>query len=215
VNQSEQGSSNAPGPAYRVHTHRLVLRCWDPSDAPLLKAAIDASLDHLRPWMPWAKDEPQDLDAKIGLLRRFRGDFDLGHDFVYGIFNRDESQVVGGTGLHPRVGEGGLEIGYWIHVEYINRGLATETAAALTKVAFKINHVNRVEIHCDPNNVRSAAVPKKLGFVQEAILRQRVPMADGKPRDDMIWTLMADEYPASIAAKAQVEVFDVLGRRLL
>ncbi len=203
-----------PGPAYRVHTNRLVLRCWEPADASLLKAAIDASLDHLRPWMPWAKDEPQDLKAKVDLLRHFRGSFDLGRNFVYGIFNRDESQVVGGTGLHPRVGEGGLEIGYWIHVEHINRGLATEAAAALTKVAFEINHVNRVEIHCDPNNVRSAAVPRKLGFVQEAILRHRDYTPDGQPRDTMIWTLLVEEYPATIAAEAEIKAFDVIGRKI-
>lgn len=215
MNLSETTSSDVPGPAYRAHTNRLVLRCWEPADAPLLKAAIDASLDHLRPWMPWTNDEPQDIDAKIDLLRRFRGNFDLGRDFVYGIFNRDESQVVGGTGLHSRVGEGGIEIGYWIHVEHINRGLATEAAAALTKVAFEINHVNRVEIHCDPNNVRSAAVPRKLGFVQEALLHHQDYTTDGQPRDTMIWTLLVEEYPATIAAEAEIEAFDVIGRRIL
>jgi len=215
VNLSETTSSDVPGPAYRAHTNRLVLRCWEPADAPLLKAAIDASLDHLRPWMPWTNDEPQDIDAKIDLLRRFRGNFDLGRDFVYGIFNRDESQVVGGTGLHSRVGEGGIEIGYWIHVEHINRGLATEAAAALTKVAFEINHINRVEIHCDPNNVRSAAVPRKLGFVQETLLHHQDYTTDGQPRDTMIWTLLVEEYPATIAAEAEIEAFDVIGRRIL
>ena len=35
------------------------MRCWEPRDAPLLKEAVDSSLDHLRPWMPWAHDEPQ------------------------------------------------------------------------------------------------------------------------------------------------------------
>jgi len=165
--------------------------------------------------MPWTNDEPQDIDAKIDLLRRFRGNFDLGRDFVYGIFNRDESQVVGGTGLHSRVGEGGIEIGYWIHVEHINRGLATEAAAALTKVAFEINHINRVEIHCDPNNVRSAAVPRKLGFVQETLLHHQDYTTDGQPRDTMIWTLLVEEYPATIAAEAEIEAFDVIGRRIL
>lgn len=58
-----------PGPAYRIHTARLVIRCWNPADAPLLKAAVDASLDHLRPWMPWAENEPQELDKKIDGLR--------------------------------------------------------------------------------------------------------------------------------------------------
>ncbi len=97
--------------AYRIQTDRLLIRCYSPEDAPKLKEAIDASLDHLRPWMPWAKDDPETLDAKVELLRRFRGNFDLGNDFIYGIFSPEDSVVLGGVGLHPRVGPNALEIG--------------------------------------------------------------------------------------------------------
>ena len=113
---------NGRGPAYRIHTERTVLRCWDPADAPLLKEAIDASLDHLRPWMPWAENEPEDLPAKVARLRRFRAEFDLGQNFIYGIFDREERRVLGGTGLHLRVGPGALEIGYWIRADETNQG---------------------------------------------------------------------------------------------
>jgi RimJ/RimL family protein N-acetyltransferase len=61
----ERTVASGQGPAYRIHTQRLVLRCWHPTDAPLLKAAIDASLEHLRPWLPWAQYEPTDLHRKI------------------------------------------------------------------------------------------------------------------------------------------------------
>ena len=56
--------------------------------------------------MPWAADEPKPVEEKAELLRFFRGRFDLGEDFVYGVFARDESEVVGGTGLHTRIGRG-------------------------------------------------------------------------------------------------------------
>jgi RimJ/RimL family protein N-acetyltransferase len=72
-----------------------------------------------------------------------------------------------------------------------------------------------VEIHCDPNNVRSSAVPRKLGFCHEATLRHRAFTPEGQPRDTMIWTLLVDEYPASPASAATIEAFDVLGRALL
>ena len=208
-------SNQLPGPAYRIETRRLIVRCWQPTDAALLKAAIDASLDHLRPWMPWAEDEPQDLSAKVERLRSWRGKFDLDQDFVYGIFGPDEKDVLGSSGLHTRVGEGAREIGYWIHVDHINQGLATEVAAALTKVAFEVDGVLRVEIHCDPQNVRSAAVPRKLGFVHEATLRERTTDAEGERRDSMIWTLFADEYPGSRPQKAKIEAYDAVGRRIL
>src|SRR4051812_17942818 len=93
-----------PGPAYRIETARLVLRCYQPADAPLLKAAIDASLDSLRPWMPWARDEPRPLPEKVSMLRRFRGMFDLGQDFIYGVFTPEETEVRGSSGLHTRLG---------------------------------------------------------------------------------------------------------------
>lgn len=202
-------------PAYRIHTERLVLRCWYPADAALLNEAIGSSLEHLRPWMPWAKHEPETLDAKVQRLRQFRGEFDLDQDYVYGILNQEETAVLGGAGLHTRRGEGVLEIGYWIHVDHLSQGLATEAAGALTQVAFRVNQVGRVEIHCDPTNVRSAAVPRKLGFVHEATLRHRTVTTDGAPRDSMIWTMLADEYPESMTAKIELAAFGAAGQRIL
>jgi RimJ/RimL family protein N-acetyltransferase len=203
------------GPAYRLLTQRLVLRCWDPQDAPLLKRAVDESREHLKPWMPWAHGEPETVDAYVQRLRQARAKFDLGQDFTYGIFDPSERTVLGGTGLHTRLGEGAREIGYWIHRDHLNQGLATEVSAALVRVAFEVDRVSRVEIHCDPRNVRSAAVPRKLGFTLEAVLRQRTPFLDEPRRDSMIWTLFAEDYPATPAAQASVEAFDVVGQRLL
>ena len=203
------------GPAYRIETARLVLRCWSPADAQLLKEAVDASLEHLRPWMPWANDEATDVDSRVALLREFRAKFDLGQEFVYGIFDADESGVLGGTGLHMRSGPDVREIGYWIHVDHIGKGLATESTAALTNVAFVVDGVSRVEIRCDPVNVRSSAVPAKLGFTHEATLRQAGIAGDGSARDTMVWTLLAEEFPSSPAAKAVFSAFDATGRRLV
>ena len=206
---------DAHGPAYRVETARLVVRCWQPADAPLLQAAHEASWAHLTPWMPWARGKPTDLEGAIALTRRWRGAFDLGRDFVYGVFSPDEREVWGGSGLHTRAGEGAREIGYWIHVDQINRGLATELAGALTRVGFEVDGLRRVEIHCVVQNVRSAAVARKLGYMHEGTLRARVPDGEGGYRDSMIWTLLADEYPASPTASTEMAAFDVMGRRLL
>ena len=82
---------DGPPPPYRIETERLVIRCYEPRDAPLLKDAVDSSLEHLRPWMPWAYQEPQTLDEKLVLIKHFRANFDSGDNFTCGIFNADVS----------------------------------------------------------------------------------------------------------------------------
>lgn len=202
-------------PPYRIVTERLVLRCWDPRDAPLLKEALDSSLDHLRPWLPWAHEEPQPVAEKAQLLRKFRGNFDLGQDFVYGIFDAGEAEVVGGTGLHKRAGAGALEIGYWIRKSRIREGLATEAVAALTRTAFDICGVDRVEIRVEPANEPSMAVARSLCFTEEARLRRRLHAAESdEPRDVVVFSQFRREFADTPAASAQFEAFDALGARV-
>jgi RimJ/RimL family protein N-acetyltransferase len=138
-------NSAASSPAYRIHTRRLVLRCWQPEDAPLLKAAADSSLDHLRPWMPWAHQEPTNIEAKV---------------------------------------------------------------------AFEVDKVERVGIHCDRENHASAAVARKSGFAHEETMPKETA-DDRVPVYQMIWVMHIDAYPASPAAEAGAEAFDAIGRRLL
>lgn len=204
-----------PGPAYRIVTPRLVIRCWQPADAPLLAEAVTASVEHLRPWMPWVHSEPEPLEVKVQRLRGFRASFDTDADYVYALFTPDEAEVVGGTGLHPRAGTGVLEIGYWINVRHAGRGYATEASAALTRVAFEINGVERMEIRCDPLNERSAAVPRKLGYTLDATLRANVRGADGGMRDTQVWSLLRPEYADSPSATAALQAFGAAGQRLL
>jgi RimJ/RimL family protein N-acetyltransferase len=201
-------------PAYRIETKRLVIRCYNPSDAPLLAESVTESLEHLRPWMPWVYNEPEPIEEKIRRLKLFRGNFDLGQNFTYGIFNLEETKLMGGTGLHTRLGENELEIGYWIHKDHINQGLVTESTAALVKVAFEIIHVHRLEIHCDPENFASAAVPRKLGFTHEGTLRAKTRFLDGWS-DSMIWGLLETEYPDSPSSKADIKAFDANGQQVL
>jgi len=201
-------------PAYRIETERLVVRCYEPSDARLLMESVQESVEHLKPWMPWAHDEPQPFEQKLQGVQRFRGKFDLQEDYVYGIFNPEETRLIGGTGLHTRVGDRQLEIGYWIHKDFINKGLVTESTAALVKVAFEVIHVHRIEIHCDPGNQASASIPRKLGFTHEGTLKQKTPFLD-RWSDSMVWGLLEEEYPSSPSANAKIKVFDAVGNPLL
>jgi RimJ/RimL family protein N-acetyltransferase len=189
------------------------VRCWEPRDAPLLKEAVDSSLDHLRPWMPWAHAEPQPLPAKVELLRTFRGKFDLGEEYVYGIFSADESEVVGGTGLHRRSFEGVLEIGYWIRASRAGQGLGTEATAAVARVGFEIAGAERIEIRAARENTTSLAIPRKLGFVEEGTLRRFLHGPDSAPlqRDAVVFALLREELARSPVASAEFHAYDAAG----
>jgi RimJ/RimL family protein N-acetyltransferase len=203
------------GLAYRIYTPRLLLRCWQPTDGNLLQREINNNLDHLRPWLDWAEQEPEPLRNKIERLRRYRDEFVSHRDFFYGIFDRHGIRILGGAGLHPRIGSGAREIGYWISKAYTKRGFATESSAALTTVAFRIDGVERVEIHCDPENAASARVAEKLGFVHRETLFGNKLNPSGQPRDTMIWIMTADRYRGSLAERVHIAAFNRRGLRLL
>jgi RimJ/RimL family protein N-acetyltransferase len=199
---------------YRIETERLVIRCYQPGDAHMMHAAITHSIDHLRPWVPWARQEPKELDWMVGFIRMFRGQFDLGQDAVYGIFDKTESEQIGGTGLHNRIGKDAREIGYWINVKHANRGYATEAVRALMRVAFEVERLSRLEIRCDPENVFSRRIPLRLGFRHEMTLRSNSTDGDGRLVDLMVWALNRLEYEASEEEDIALRAFDFMGREL-
>ena len=205
-----------PGPAHRLRSERLVLRCWRDSerDARKLVASISESLDHLRPWMPWARAEPQTLEEKREMIRGNRRKFRDRQDFAFGVFDPEEKRVLGSCGLHDRVGEGGLEIGYWVHAEHVRRGYATEMAAALTRVGFEIEGARRLEIHCDPRNVASAGVPKRLRYRCEETRPDAEPDPVSGRTETQVWVLRASDYPGTPAARTRIEAEDERGRAL-
>ena len=199
------------GPAYRFETERLVARCWSPADAPRLRAALDDNDQHLRPYIPWMRDEPMMLEGTVARLRRARASFDSDTDFRYGVFLPGESQLVGEVALLTRAGPGALEVGYWVDRHLNGRGLATEAAAAVVRIAFEIQKVTRVELHHSAENAPSAGVPRRLGFTLDGTFRRRAHDSDDVVRDLTTWSLFADEYAASPARRYAVRAWDCLG----
>ena len=165
-----------PDVGARLRRHRL-------EDVDALLAAIEESRDHLRPHMPWADEGRAELTA---FITDAIDQWDAGRDRNFVIEDIATGELLGGCGLHARVGVGGLEIGYWLRAGATGRGRVTAAARALTDVALGVDGVSRVEIHCDEANVRSAAVARRLGYRLDRI----VPDAVSAPGDlgrSMIW----------------------------
>ncbi len=164
---------------------QVLLRRWRHDDAAALLAAVTESLEHLRPWMPWADgyDESRAAEYLSGCDEQWAS----GTAFAYAIVVGD--QIVGSVGLHKRIGDGGLEIGYWVRDDWTGRGIATDAAAALTDAALALPGIDRVEIHHDAANVASGRIPAKLGYdrLGERPARGLWPTAPGESGTDVVW----------------------------
>jgi RimJ/RimL family protein N-acetyltransferase len=182
--ESDPGFPAAPPARIDLPGDRALVRVSGDRAAQAAEA-INESLEHLAPWMGWAS-VPATEAGIATFLAAGEALWDERRDFGYSIVEGDaDDRVVGGCGLHGRLGPHGLEIGYWVHVGRIGRGIATDAARALTDAAFAIDGIRRVRITCAEDNVRSARVPEKLGY---RFLGVEVPSAgEHAGRPTQIW----------------------------
>ncbi len=120
ITRHEGGAAEAHPPRTTAH----VLRLFRTGDAKIIAAAVGESLEHLKPWMPWADEESVDERFQRQRLRGVQHKASTGEEWQYGLFPTDESRVLGSFGLMTRQGPGSIEIGYWVHVDEIGHGLA-------------------------------------------------------------------------------------------
>ncbi len=150
----------------QLETERLLLRRWRTSDVGILRAAVDASDAHLRPWIPWMKDEPRTLPETAERIAGFISDFDTGKTFGWALLR--EGELVGEVMLMTRAGPGALEIGYWLHAHHIGRGYAREAVSRLIALADAAG-IGRLEAWCAVDNARSSSLVERLGFELERV----------------------------------------------
>lgn len=200
---------------YRVETHRLNLIALGPEHVDQLQEVIPQNKTHLAASMPWAHAEPLPYQDRIDLLQQMRANFHLNLDFVFGIFERETNRYIGGTGLHPTIGPQALEIGYWLAADRQGNGFVAEAVTALVAAAFESMGARRLEIRCSPQNSRSRAVPERLGFHLDGILREGGISGTGELEDKMVWSLLASEYPRhALFSSPRPTLFNVLGRQI-
>jgi RimJ/RimL family protein N-acetyltransferase len=167
---------------------RVVVRPYRPEDAEALHEAVVESRDHLRPWMPWA-DSHQTIEESRDWLVRAIAKHMTREEIALPIWEIKTGRLLGGTGLHPRNWEiRSFEIGYWLRKSAEGKGYATEAVRLLVQFALEELKANRVEIRCDERNTHSAAVARRLGFKQEALLRNHMTAPDGALRNTLIFS---------------------------
>lgn len=167
---------------------RVLVRPYRESDAQALYEAMEESREHIRPWLPFA-DAHQTVEESRDWILHQMAKWLLREDFVVSVWDQTGQRYLGGSGLHPRNWQiGYFEIGYWLRASAVGHGYMTEVVSLLTDYAFTQWDANRVEIRCDERNVHSAAVARRLGFVQEARLRNHLLATDGSLRTTLIFS---------------------------
>lgn len=134
------------------------------ADAERVARAVADNLSHLGPWMDWAVPEAAASAVQRERIASAMEHWQDGTEYGYLLLARDSDELLGMCGLHRRVGPGGIELGYWLTETAVGHGHVTSAAQALTTAALALPGIDRVEIHCDEANVRSQAVPRRLGY---------------------------------------------------
>lgn len=177
---------------YQLDEH-VTLKLVDPNIADAVFAVVEANRDHLRTFLSWVEGttEPANFAA---FAQRVRHDYADNKIVPMTIFWDDAP--VGGIGISKSQAAGGMRncsIGYWLAADYQGRGIITRACRTLISFAFTEWDANRITIQCATANTRSCAVPERLGFTREGILRQS-HWINSVYQDMAIYSLLANEW---------------------
>ena len=169
------------------------LRVLAIDDARELHALIERERERLAAWMPWAA--AQDFEGTAAFIERTRGQLEANQGFQAALIR--DGRIAGTVGFHALDWTNrATSIGYWLSAEAEGRGLMTAAVRALVDHAFGAWRLNRVTIEAAVGNARSRAIPERLGFRQEGILRQS-ELVGGRYLDGVLYATLAAEWPRS------------------
>jgi RimJ/RimL family protein N-acetyltransferase len=172
-----------------LESEQLIIRAPHPGDGPEFNAAICATLPQLQRWLGIYSSGPPTVEETEIFVRQQHARFLGRQELMLLLQLKNSSTIVGASGLHPRNWEvPRFEIGYWARTDFAGQGYVTEAVSAITQFAFKTLRAERVEIHCDKDNIRSAAVARRAGFEFEAWLRHNRRNHENTLTDELIFS---------------------------
>jgi ribosomal-protein-serine acetyltransferase len=166
------------------------LRLLEESDADELHSLIESNRAYLAGWMPWA--EKQTNEDTLAFVRGTRLQLAAHNGFQVAIL--DQERIVGVAGFH-RVdwSERSASIGYWLAQTQQGHGTMSLAVRALVDYAFGTWELTRVEIRADVENLRSRAIPERLGFSCVGV--QETAEVIGERRvDHAIYAMLARDW---------------------
>lgn len=183
--------------AHSTHLDSLGIRPVRAADAPELHALVETNRDYLSRWLPWAAG--QDLAATEKFL--IGAEAQLARNDGFQAVIAPDGRILGIAGFHSVDWTNrNTSIGYWLAEGAQGRGTMTATVRALVDHAFTEWNLHRIEIHCAPANHRSRAIPERLGFREEATLRETERIGD-RYLDGVVYGLLEGEWPENAEAE--------------
>ncbi len=169
----------------------LHIRLLEEKDAPGLYALIDANRDALRDWAQWV-DRTKRQEDTVAFIRSALEQHKKGTGLHAGIWQ--DGKLAGGIAyVSIDINNRRAVIGYWLAAPYRGKGLATRACMAMVDVAFSKLLMNKAEIYCGVNNLKSRAIPERIGFKPEGILRQ-YEWVNGRFIDVVAYGMLAGEW---------------------
>lgn len=148
----------------------IELRPVSIADCAELYAAIERNRARLRTWLPWAGLSYDQNDLLAFLQQR---EIDNAARVSLTTHIRFHGELCGAIGLHAfDLRHRSTSIGYWLDEAYEGRGIMTRACHAIVTEGFREYGLHRIEIRCATGNSRSSAIARRLGFVEEGILRE-------------------------------------------
>jgi ribosomal-protein-serine acetyltransferase len=174
----------------------LVLRT--PAIAEQYHALIVANLERLALWEPWAAAGSPTLESTRGSVEAAGRAWLEGSALPMAIAVRvgGDWRLVGSVGLRIDGSRRTADIGFWIDGSYEGRGLVSRGVTAVLDEAFGPLGLEKVTLHAEVANVRSRALARHLGFVEEGVLRAAIAFPNER-RDDVAHGLLASEWRRS------------------
>jgi ribosomal-protein-serine acetyltransferase len=169
---------------------RRALRVLKEADADELYTVTEANRAYLAPWMPWAAD--QTLEGTLEFIRRVRQQLADNRGFAVALLQ--DGRIVGTMGFHRLDwANRSTSVGYWIAEAAQGQGTVTRALSALLDRAFGSWGLNRVEIRTAVDNQRSRSVARRLGFLEEGVLREAERFGDHYA-DDVLYAIVAGDW---------------------
>lgn len=142
----------------------------DKSHAEVLFQLVDTNRKYLRQWLPWV-DDNQAVRDTFDYIEREEKKRSRNVGISFSILF--QNKIIGQISINSINNVNKIaEIGYWVNPEYQGRGIMTKCSKALIDYCFNQLYLNRVEIKCGIENKKSRAIPERLNFTKEGIIRQ-------------------------------------------